>query len=118
MHESGRTVLANGFAAKKNWFRANRERNRVKARSGNSSTVVLCLLAFCALPSANRAQFNKTARMAFSFLTFSRALNSTLRRFCLLETGRVVASLCVDAERWKSFRGSQLDFYFAPSRVV
>jgi hypothetical protein len=46
VHESGRTVLANGFAAKKNWFRANRERNRVKARSGNLSMVVLCLLAF------------------------------------------------------------------------
>jgi polyisoprenoid-binding protein YceI len=56
MHESEHTVLANRFAAKENWSRANSEWNRVKARAGDLPMVVLCLLAFCALPSANRAQ--------------------------------------------------------------
>ena len=35
---------------------ASSEWNRVKARAGDLPMVVLCLLAFCALPSANRAQ--------------------------------------------------------------
>jgi hypothetical protein len=48
--------LANRFAAKENWSRDNSERNRVKARAGDIPMVVLCLLALCALPSANRAQ--------------------------------------------------------------
>ena len=56
MHESEYTVLANRFAAKENWSCANNEWKRVKARAGNLRMVVLCLLASCALPSANRAQ--------------------------------------------------------------
>src|SRR5580658_7375317 len=56
MHESEHTVLANRFAAKETWSRVNREWNRVKARAGDLPMVVLCLLAFCALASANRAQ--------------------------------------------------------------
>jgi polyisoprenoid-binding protein YceI len=56
MYESEHTVLATRFAAKKNWSRANSEWDRVKARAGDLPIVVLCLLAFCALPSANRAQ--------------------------------------------------------------
>ena len=49
-------MLANRFAPKENWSRASSEWNRVKARAGDLPMVVLCLLAFCALPSANRAQ--------------------------------------------------------------
>jgi polyisoprenoid-binding protein YceI len=56
MHESERTALASRFAAKENWSRANSEWNRAKARARDLPTVILCLLAFCALPSANRAQ--------------------------------------------------------------
>ena len=56
MHESERTALASRFAAKENWSRANSEWNRAKARARDVPTVILCLLAFCALPSANRAQ--------------------------------------------------------------
>jgi polyisoprenoid-binding protein YceI len=56
MHESEHTVLANRFAVKGNWSRASSEWNRVKARARDLPTVILCLLAFCALPSANRAQ--------------------------------------------------------------
>jgi len=56
MHESEHTVLANRFAAQENWSRASSEWNRVKGRAGDLPMVVLCLLAFCALPSANRAQ--------------------------------------------------------------
>src|SRR5229473_970604 len=56
MHESEHTVLANRFAAKENWSRANNEWNRVKARARDLPAVILSLLAFCALPSANRAQ--------------------------------------------------------------
>jgi polyisoprenoid-binding protein YceI len=56
MRESEQTVLANRFAAKENWSRANREWNRVKAGVGGLPMVVLCLLAFGALPSVNRAQ--------------------------------------------------------------
>ena len=56
MHESEHTALANRFAAKENWSGANSEWNRAKARARDLPTVILCLLAFCALPSANRAQ--------------------------------------------------------------
>jgi polyisoprenoid-binding protein YceI len=56
MHESEHTVLANRFAVRDNWPRANSEWNRAKARARDLPTVILCLLAFCALPSANRAQ--------------------------------------------------------------
>ena len=56
MHESERTALASRFAAKENWSRANSEWNRAKARARDLPTIILCLLAFCALPSANRAQ--------------------------------------------------------------
>ena len=56
MHESEHTVLANRFRAKESWSGANSERNRVKARPGDLPMAALCLLAFCALPSPNRAQ--------------------------------------------------------------
>jgi polyisoprenoid-binding protein YceI len=56
MHESEHTVLAYRFAAKQNWSCAKSEWNRVKARVRDLPPVVLCLLAFCALSSANRAQ--------------------------------------------------------------
>ena len=49
--KSKRSVLANRFAAKENWSRTNSE-----ARTRDVPMVVLCMLAFCALPSANRAQ--------------------------------------------------------------
>jgi polyisoprenoid-binding protein YceI len=56
MHESEYAVLANRFAAKENWSRAYSGWKRVKARAGYLRMAVLWLLAFCALPSANRAQ--------------------------------------------------------------
>jgi polyisoprenoid-binding protein YceI len=56
MHESEYTVLANRFAAKENWCRATSLWNRVKARARDLPMVALCLVTFCALPSANRAQ--------------------------------------------------------------
>jgi polyisoprenoid-binding protein YceI len=56
MHESEHTALASRFAAKENWSRANSEWNPAKARARDLPTVILCLLAFCALPSVNRAQ--------------------------------------------------------------
>jgi hypothetical protein len=56
MHESKRVVLASKFATKENWSRTNSEQDFVRARTCDLSMVVLCLLAFCALPSANRAQ--------------------------------------------------------------
>ena len=56
MHESAHTMLANRFAAKEKWSRAHNEWNRVKARARDLPTVILCLVAFCALPSTNRAQ--------------------------------------------------------------
>ena len=49
--KSKRSVLANRFAAKENWSRTN-----IEARNRDVPMVVLCMLAFCALPSANRAQ--------------------------------------------------------------
>jgi polyisoprenoid-binding protein YceI len=56
MHESKRVVSASKFATKENWSRTNSEQDLVRARTRDLSTLVLCLLAFCALPSANRAQ--------------------------------------------------------------
>jgi polyisoprenoid-binding protein YceI len=56
MHESEHPELAKRFAAKENWSRAKGQWNRIKARAGDLRMVVLCLLAFCALASANRAQ--------------------------------------------------------------
>jgi polyisoprenoid-binding protein YceI len=56
MHESEHTVSANRFAAKENWSRANSEWKHLRARAGASRMVVMCLLAFCALPSTSRAQ--------------------------------------------------------------
>ena len=50
------TALANGSAAKENWSRTNSERDLARARTRDLPMVVLCLLAFCALPSANLAQ--------------------------------------------------------------
>src|SRR5215831_16282992 len=49
-------VIANGFAAKENWSRTNSEGDGARTRARNLPMVVLCLVAFCALPSANRAQ--------------------------------------------------------------
>jgi len=56
MHEAEHTVLANRIAATENWSRLNSEWNRVKARAGDLRMVVMCLLAFYTLPSANGAQ--------------------------------------------------------------
>jgi polyisoprenoid-binding protein YceI len=56
MPESKRVVSASKFATKENWSRTNSEQDLVRARTRALSTVVLWLLAFCALPSANRAQ--------------------------------------------------------------
>jgi polyisoprenoid-binding protein YceI len=44
------------LAGRENWSRANGEWKRAKARAGTLRMVVLCLLAFSAFPSANRAQ--------------------------------------------------------------
>src|SRR5215467_15547440 len=48
--------MANGFAANENWSRTNSERGRARTRARRLPIVVLCLVAFCALPSADRAQ--------------------------------------------------------------
>ena len=56
MHESKRSVLANSFAEKLRWFRTNNTLDLRRARTREFSIVVLSLLAFCALPSASRAQ--------------------------------------------------------------
>jgi polyisoprenoid-binding protein YceI len=50
------SVLANRFAAKDNWSRTNNERDLARARTRDLPMVVLCVLAFCVLPSVNRAQ--------------------------------------------------------------
>src|SRR5215467_4347453 len=54
--KSKRSVLANRFAAKENWSRTNSELDLARARTRDSAMVVLCLVAFCALPSVNQAQ--------------------------------------------------------------
>ena len=56
MDESKRVVLASKFATKENWSRTDSEQDLVRARTCDLSMVVLYLLVFCALPSANRAQ--------------------------------------------------------------
>jgi len=48
--------MANGFAANENWSRTNRERDHARTRARSLPMVVLCLVAFCALASVNRAQ--------------------------------------------------------------
>jgi polyisoprenoid-binding protein YceI len=50
------SVLANRFAAKDTWSRTNNKRDLARARTRDLPMVVLCVLAFCALPSLNRAQ--------------------------------------------------------------
>ena len=57
MHESKRVVLASKFATKENRSRTNSEQDLVRARTRDLSMVVLCLLAFCALPSATVHRF-------------------------------------------------------------
>jgi polyisoprenoid-binding protein YceI len=56
MHESKRSLLANSFAEKASWSRTHSAWDLSRARTRGLPMVVLCLLAFCALPSANRAQ--------------------------------------------------------------
>ena len=56
MDKSKRSVFANRFGAKKNWSRGNSDRNPLKARVGDLLATAVCLLVFCALPSASRAQ--------------------------------------------------------------
>jgi polyisoprenoid-binding protein YceI len=56
MGESKCSVFANRFAAEENWSRGNNDRTRLRARAGDLLATALCLLAFCALPSASRAQ--------------------------------------------------------------
>jgi len=54
--KSKRSVLTNRFAAKENWSCTNSWGDLARARTRGLPLVILCLLAFCALPSANRAQ--------------------------------------------------------------
>jgi polyisoprenoid-binding protein YceI len=54
--KSKNSVLANRGTAKENWSRANSERDLARTRTRDLPMVALCLFAFCALPSANRAQ--------------------------------------------------------------
>ena len=54
--ESKCSVLANRCAAKDNWSRTNNKRDLARARTRDLLMVVLCVLAFCASPSVNRAQ--------------------------------------------------------------
>jgi polyisoprenoid-binding protein YceI len=56
MQKSKRRVFANRLAAEQNRSRGNNERNRLKSRAGELLATALCLLVFCALPSASRAQ--------------------------------------------------------------
>jgi polyisoprenoid-binding protein YceI len=49
-------VLANRFEENENWSRANNERYRARATARSLVLVILCLMAFCALPSASHAQ--------------------------------------------------------------
>jgi polyisoprenoid-binding protein YceI len=56
MDKSKGSVFANRFAAEENWSRGNNDRNRLKARAADLLATALCLLVFCALPSASRAQ--------------------------------------------------------------
>jgi polyisoprenoid-binding protein YceI len=56
MHESEHSVLANRLAARENWSLINTERYLVRARTRKLPMAVLCLVVFCAFPSANPAQ--------------------------------------------------------------
>jgi polyisoprenoid-binding protein YceI len=50
------SVLGNKFAAKDNWSRTDNKRDLARARTRDLPMVVLCVLAFCVLPSISRAQ--------------------------------------------------------------
>src|SRR6516164_9655 len=54
--KSKRSVLADGFAANENRSSTDNERDLARARTRGLPMVILCLLPFCALPSANHAQ--------------------------------------------------------------
>ena len=54
--KSKRNVLVNRFVANDNMSSTNSEGELARARTRGLPMVILCLLAFCALPSANRAQ--------------------------------------------------------------
>jgi polyisoprenoid-binding protein YceI len=56
MHKSKWSVFANRFATEENWSQGNNDRNRLKARAGDLLATALCLVVFCSLPSASRAQ--------------------------------------------------------------
>jgi polyisoprenoid-binding protein YceI len=56
MHESERSVLANGCAEKESGSRTNNALDLRRARTHELRMAALCLLAFCALPLASRAQ--------------------------------------------------------------
>jgi polyisoprenoid-binding protein YceI len=56
MYESQRSVLASGIPARKNFSCTDNERNRKKPRAGDFVATALCVLAFCALSPASRAQ--------------------------------------------------------------
>ena len=54
--KSKRNVLTNRFAATENRSRTNSVRESARARTRGLPVLIRCLLALCALPSANRAQ--------------------------------------------------------------
>ena len=54
--KSKRSVLANRFTAKGNRAHTNSARDLATARTRDLPMAVLCLLAFCSLPAASRAQ--------------------------------------------------------------
>jgi polyisoprenoid-binding protein YceI len=56
MQESGHNVLEDRLATREHRPRTNSERHLVRARTCELPMAVLCLVAFCAFPSANRAQ--------------------------------------------------------------
>src|SRR5215472_15915669 len=56
MRESNHSALANGISARKNWPSTSSSRNLERAGTRALPRVVLCLVAFCALPSTNHAQ--------------------------------------------------------------
>src|SRR5271167_3495932 len=56
MHKSEHSLLTNSLAPKENEYRTNRAAARGRTRTRGLSTVILFLLAFCALPLASRAQ--------------------------------------------------------------
>jgi polyisoprenoid-binding protein YceI len=56
MQKSKRSVFANRFAAEQNGSGRNNDRNRLKARIAGLLATALCLLLFCVLPPASRAQ--------------------------------------------------------------